>query len=454
MPSLLQKINVNPILYLLYYFFKCLIVVARWFFYSKRSVANAERGWVRNPCIVVSNHPGTVLDPLNTAVYIHGRELFFLANAGLFKNPVAGWILRKLYCIPVERIQDTGGQPLNNVESFRQSSEFLEKGGTMYVAPEGSSFVERRLRKIKTGTARIAFAAEEGQNFRLGLTILPVGLNYSDPTQFRSQLHTVFGEPIQVADFQQDWETDQVEAVKKLSAKIGERLSEVIIDTADQAEDKLLHCLEILLQNDQPLPSHEHFLRTKKVQADLRAWKEQSPDAHAAFEGQVLQYFEKLKTLNISDASCSANLQIGKTPPIWRLAALLPFALAGMSSHFLPCFLAKKISVQWLNKDLHWIPTYKFLSGLILLPLFYWLQIRLIHHLFDSQWVTWIYALSIIPTGLVAERWLAGFKRWHESRRLATLKLKDGKQVGELLEIQKTIVSQLAQFQMRKTFQI
>jgi 1-acyl-sn-glycerol-3-phosphate acyltransferase len=131
-----------------------------------------------------------MLDPLNAAEEIQ-TEVFFLANAGLFKNPVAGWILRKLYCIPIQRYEDTGGKPLNNKASFEQAIRHLAQGGCLYIAPEGTSYVNRRLRKLKTGTARIAFATESSHDFQLGLCILPVGLNYSDPTQFRSQLLTI-----------------------------------------------------------------------------------------------------------------------------------------------------------------------------------------------------------------------------------------------------------------------
>ncbi|MBI5915776.1 MAG: 1-acyl-sn-glycerol-3-phosphate acyltransferase [Bacteroidetes bacterium] len=229
----------NPVLLVIYHLLKYVVKAALRVYYSKITATGRPRTRFGTPCIVVSNHPSTLLDPLNAVVEVKS-EVFFLANAGLFRNPVAAWLLRKLYCIPIERVQDTGGKPLDNAASFEQSSRHLARGGCLYVAPEGSSFVERRLRKFKTGTARIAFDAESRRHFQLGLTILPVGLNYSDPTQFRSELLKVYGEPIRVANFQKNWEEDQIEAVRTLTEQIEEQLSALIIDTENDAEDQLL----------------------------------------------------------------------------------------------------------------------------------------------------------------------------------------------------------------------
>lgn len=212
--------QVNPILYLIYFLVKNLVRFATWFYYARVTVTGERHHRSKNPCILVSNHPSTLLDPLNVAIKV-SAEVKFLANASLFKNPVADWLLRQLYCIPIERYQDTGGKPLNNAESFEQASNFLSKKGCLYVAPEGSSFVERKLRKIKTGTARIAFDAEKRNNWQLGLTILPIGLEYSDPTKFRSELVVQFGKPIRVADFREDYEADPVNGVYCLTEAIG-----------------------------------------------------------------------------------------------------------------------------------------------------------------------------------------------------------------------------------------
>lgn len=381
-------------------------------------MVNKERGRFKNPCIVVTNHPSTMLDPLNAAEEIQ-TEVFFLANASLFKNPIAGWILRKLYCIPIERHKDTGGKPLDNQASFEQAIEHLAKGGCLYIAPEGVSVVERRLRKMKTGTARIALATESKHHFKLGLSILPVGLNYSDPTQFRSHLLTILGEPIQVADFQNDWEQDEMEAVRKLTDHVSEKLALQLLNTSDHEEDKLLCYLEEMMQNENRLPSYPHFLRSQKTLAGLQASKISNLDAFAKFREMAFDYFEQLNMLKTSDLALKwRNEGKNHLPLFLVLIATLPVFLSGFLIHFLPVFASKTIS-RALNKDIDWAPTIKFLVGFVVYPLLLLLEIWAFGKAVavsdeTGVWLKWLFILSIVPLGLVAEWWL---KNWQLLRQ-------------------------------------
>ncbi len=359
-----------------------------------------------------------MLDPLNAAEEIQ-TEVFFLANASLFKNPIAGWILRKLYCIPIERHKDTGGKPLDNQASFEQAIEHLAKGGCLYIAPEGVSVVERRLRKMKTGTARIALATESKHHFKLGLSILPVGLNYSDPTQFRSHLLTILGEPIQVADFQNDWEQDEMEAVRKLTDHVSEKLALQLLNTSDHEEDKLLCYLEEMMQNENRLPSYPHFLRSQKTLAGLQASKISNLDAFAKFREMAFDYFEQLNMLKTSDLALKwRNEGKNHLPLFLVLIATLPVFLSGFLIHFLPVFASKTIS-RALNKDIDWAPTIKFLVGFVVYPLLLLLEIWAFGKAVavsdeTGVWLKWLFILSIVPLGLVAEWWL---KNWQLLRQ-------------------------------------
>ncbi len=431
------KKKLNPILFLLYHFFKAIVSVSQWVYYSKVTVVNQERGQFSNPCIVISNHPSTVLDPLNAAVRIK-TEVFFLANASLFKFRLTDWLLNRLYCIPIERDKDTGGRPLNNTASFKRSSEHLAQGGCLYIAPEGYSYVFRRLRKVRTGTARIAFAAESHHHFQLGLTILPIGLNYSDPTKFRSRLLTLFGEPVRVADFQQDWERDEVEAVKKLTRHLRDKLHALTLDTADEDEDRLLHCIEEMLQNETPLPPLQHWRRSQQLLEKWRSQRVAKPQELLKYQQAVFAYFDELLRLKISDLSLLNFKKNKKSRFLTGLPTLLfPLFVLGGLAHFLPAFFTKKISSA-LNDDIHWEATYKYISGLVIYPLITVLQICLVGKIAaatgTAPWLTWAYVISIVPAGLVAEWWLKKWKVQRKSWRLSTLVRRQPARLIGLLE--------------------
>jgi len=427
---------VHLIKILIYNFCKLLIWAGIRVYYDERTVVNKEQAQIKGPCIVVSNHPSTVLDPFNAVVYLP-RNVHFLANASLFKNKAAAWLLNHLFCIPVERFKDTGGRPLNNRASFVRASHHLSGGGCMYIAPEGSSYVERHLRKLKTGVARIALDTEHENNFQMGLRILPVGLNYSDPTKFRSRLLTVYGEPVVVASFRKEYEEDRIKAVRKLTAHLEEQMNPLLINTEDEDEDKLLAHLETLFHHEAPLPPYQEFLRAKKLLANLRILKTRDPVAFVTLAENIATYFERVRATGTGDAGLRLSFISGEGI---RLALAMPFAAVGYLSHFLPCFFAKIIN-DWLNDDFHWVPTYKYISGYITYPLFIGLQLWIIGHYTTSVWA-WVYLLSLVPTGLVASWFLKKGKRYVEKWRARSLAIDKPHLKDELLEQRQELMQQ------------
>ncbi|MEZ4983244.1 MAG: 1-acyl-sn-glycerol-3-phosphate acyltransferase [Saprospiraceae bacterium] len=137
----------------------------------------------KEPCLLVSNHPNTLLDPLIPAEFAR-KQVFFLANAGLFAGTFQNWFLALFIVFRFYRPQDKGYNSGKNKGSFEKAENHLLKDGCLYVAPEGTSYIERRLRPMKTGTARIALQTLERSEFKKDIFILPVGLNYEDQTRF------------------------------------------------------------------------------------------------------------------------------------------------------------------------------------------------------------------------------------------------------------------------------
>ncbi len=385
--------RLNPFLKLLYHLLRVVVYVSLRAFHGKVCVVNKKLASRSGPLIVVSNHPATLLDPLHAVVNVRGI-VYFLANASLFKYKLSAWLLNRLYCIPVERVQDVNGRPLHNEPNFARARRHLSQGGKLYVAVEGSSYAERRLRKVKTGTARIALQTEAEHGFKLGICILPTGINYEDPNAFRKPVLVIYDEPIRVTDFAQQYQKDSSAAVLALTDTIAQRLDKLIINTADEAEDELLRKLETLLQNEEPLPLYRHFLRTKTLQQKLRQSASSAPEEYASMVKGVKKYFDKLSQLGLSDAAVNTPLC-----PI-RMTLLtfgLPFALAGGLMHWPAGFSIRALS-RGLNKDIHWMSTYNYVPSLVIYPLYYWLEAKLV-----SFWLpgwAWGFTAAFILLGL------------------------------------------------------
>src|SRR5690606_32504145 len=128
----------------------------------------------QGPLLLVSNHPNTFMDPVVIASLLR-QPVYFIAKSTVFGSSFTNWLLHKMHLIPIHRREDAPYQPVNNDEAFAASYKALAQGKSIIIFPEGNSFNERRLRKIKTGTARIALGAEA--TMQAGVKIIPIGLN-------------------------------------------------------------------------------------------------------------------------------------------------------------------------------------------------------------------------------------------------------------------------------------
>jgi 1-acyl-sn-glycerol-3-phosphate acyltransferase len=229
----------------MYILLKLIVKLALKVFYTDIHVQIKGQIPTNGPLIVVSNHPNTFMDPIVIASVLP-QQVYFLTNGSVFKNSLIGWLLGKMHMIPIYRKEDVNGPTPDNRASFARCFDFLARKGTLLIFPEGSSVHERRLRKLKTGTARIALGAEAEHNFALGVQILTIGLNYSDPIRFRSELFINVDAPIQVATYEAAYHNDPVEAVNQLTEEMRVRLEKHVIVTRNQEEDDLVRCIEVV----------------------------------------------------------------------------------------------------------------------------------------------------------------------------------------------------------------
>ncbi|MEZ4988288.1 MAG: hypothetical protein R2795_25210 [Saprospiraceae bacterium] len=275
----------------------------------------------------------------------------------------------------------------------------MENGGVIYIAPEGGSYVERRLRTIKTGTARIALGTEANNDFRLGLHIYPVGLNYEHPTLGGTRLYMEAGTPLRVADWQEAYAIDPVEAVRDLTARITTSLQALMLDTADEAQDHLLYRLESMHQHDAPLPVDAHYRRTRQLLKGLKQLQANDPVGYQQLANEISTYQSWLQTHQLTDAGVSrAN---GRFFTWWLIPGAL-VAAYGYIHNLLPFRTPVRLE-KILGLHISYRSTTKIVSGLVLVPFFYWLQYRLACIWLPTS-TAMGYALSWPITGIIS--WL------------------------------------------------
>ena len=111
-----KRFYINPILYLFFNFVKGLVLIVCRLFYAKKYFINpAPLKKIKRPAIIVSNHPSTLMDPLNVSKEVNGI-VFFLANAGMFKHWFSNWFFSTCYCIKIERKEDVGAKRMDETK--------------------------------------------------------------------------------------------------------------------------------------------------------------------------------------------------------------------------------------------------------------------------------------------------------------------------------------------------
>ncbi len=402
-----------------YYFYKFSRRVIRIFlaiFYPNTRITNAQYLDFENPTIIVSNHPNTLLDPLNTASRTK-RHSFFLINASLVKSAIGNWFFTTFYCVPIERPKDRGGRKISNENSFAKCDEHLSGGGCLYIAPQGYSQIKRRIDQVKTGTARIALSAENSSDWKLGLEILPFGLNYESPRFFRTDLLINIGAPIQVANYREAYERDPYQTAKALTHDIQVAMELLLPDTKDDDEDCFVKQLEEVQQTELPLEMGPAFQRSKKMIQRLHG---ADTDFYAKIKTATESYRHDLMNQKIDDDSVVKSLSIHKIgfylKNIGFFILGLLFFLYGAINHLLLAGIP-----AMLPKILKFYPGYdsniKTLTGMVLWPILYWLQGKLVYNFTGEWWMTLLYLITLYPLGVFAWKYKEQVKAFFKINR-------------------------------------
>ena len=258
----------------------------------------------KTPVIFVANHPSSFMDPILLAVQIN-RPIHFLARGDVFKNKFARYIFDALHMIPIYKADLSPGQIHKNEQVFEKCHDHLGKNKTILIFPEGSSKTERRLRPIKTGTARIAFGTEEKHDFNLGLTIVPIGLNYSDPHYFKNDVFVNFGEPIKVSDYKNAFIEDSRAAATQLTERLKTELEKRIVIIEDEQLEKLIEQIELLYRSklrDENKPEEkgtQDFYLSQDIVKAVEFYAKNEPRIVTNFEQKITNYFNQLKDLKL-----------------------------------------------------------------------------------------------------------------------------------------------------------
>jgi len=439
---------------LFYTLAKPLVQVALRVFFRRIEVRHAERLALPGPLLLAGNHPNTLMDPLLVAVN-RRQPIAFLAKSTFFKNPITRAIFESGNSIPIYRRQDAeaGEGPATpeqltaqNEATFGRCYDYLGKGGTVMIFPEGTSVAERKLRPLKTGAARIALGAEARHGFKLGLHVLPVAINYFDPSRFRSDVLLNVAPPIVVAHYAEAYAQDPEAAADALTEAIRQALERRLVISRDAAEDELVQQIERtfgdhLIPDDDPSTLYDNFQLSQTLLTAVAWFERHAPDRLAAMRTQLETYLQALRTHRLTDEALDSQRR-GTVAGVLNLLLGWPLWLYGLINNYLP-YKVPSMVAQRATKEVEFVAPIMMVVGMLTFPLAYALQGAAVFHFTQNTWLTAGYLLSLPIAGFYAlSYWetLAG-----RLRRLRALRLfRSQPALGrELLRQRAAIVAQL-----------
>lgn len=408
-----RRAPLHPLLRLIYFLLRIIATAGVYVFYRRRIVLGKKNLDFDGPAIIVANHPSTLMDVLNVCIHIR-QESFFLANYGLFKNPLSNWLLTRLYCIPVKRREDVAaGESRNNDAAFEQSYRHMEKRGLLFIAAEGVSWMDRTVRPFKTGAARIAFGTEARNNWQSGVKILPVGLSYSAPNLFRSEVIVQYGEPVYARDWQPLFETEPEKAIDDFTQAVEQKVRSMVLDTHTVQQQQFIEQLEAMIRPEFPANRQLYFGFRKNL-------IEQNIDNQSLI-AQTAAYFEMLeKNAATEEGLAGFSGSRHQFMQLLMIIAVFPIFVAGYAFWWLPCYLpallAKKLKL-YAGYD----SNVKLLAGLFTFPLALWGAFRLARFTGLNDLFAWGVLLALLLLACFLEQFLDVWYKWRKVQQVKSI---------------------------------
>lgn len=178
---------------------RLIVKVALHVYFAKITVYGKENIPKGKAVLIVSNHQNALIDPILIATHTNLNP-HFLTRASVFKKSFVAKLLDFIRMIPIYRVRDGINNMEKNNETFDKSVNILLEKGSIVIFVEGNHSNQRNLRPLKKGFARIAYQTLEKEP-ELDLVILPVGINYSNHRYSGSKVSLVFGKTIKPMDY-------------------------------------------------------------------------------------------------------------------------------------------------------------------------------------------------------------------------------------------------------------
>jgi glycerol-3-phosphate O-acyltransferase/dihydroxyacetone phosphate acyltransferase len=346
------------------------------------------------------------------------RKVNFVATVQLFQFKPLKWLLSNCGVIPINRVKDDPKAMRSVADTFEACYRVLERGEAIGIFPEGITHDDPQLKAVKTGAARMALELEHRHGGKLGLQIVPVGLNLSAKDKYRSEALVNFGEPIPAADFLPGYVERKKDCINALNAEIQERIQSLILHIPQLEQARVVEAVKRLYLDhltigneavSEAIPARaEELLLTQRIAGAVKHVYGTQPERAVEFVRKLNMYESWLARLKLSDESVAQLPQKRKLVTlgfVWAALAVLgaPIAVYGWMHRFAPYCLVKWSVNHFADPKRHraQVATAAIIAGLVSFAFFYGSYVWIFHHFFGWRAAVW-YGLSLPVAGIIA----------------------------------------------------
>jgi len=402
--------------------------------------------------IFAPNHQNALMDALAVLSIIPGQPIF-LGRADIFQNSLQNKILTFLKMLPIYRIRDGKNNLAQNEVTFKKTIDVLKKRKKLVILPEGNHAGFRRLRPIKKGISRIAFQAEEAENYQLNIKVVPVTLDYQHYSKFHSGLYISFGEAIPVSKFYDTYQENPPKGMNMLREDLAESLKSDIVHIESEANydtiDQLARfyaperCHKLREKVKQPCLFHQE----KRVVQKLTELEQENPEELRQFSRLNKKYRQLKADLNFRDWQFRQDKFSVFSQVLQSILLLLLFPVAAYGfihnivPFLIPVWSTKKV------KDPQFISSFRLVIAIITFHLWYLLVFILFAALTSLPTGFTIGYLASLPiSGFIAYHYYIGGKKNISTWRYILKKGKKDKKLTQARNLYKELLTKMDSF--------
>lgn len=372
-------------------------------YYNQVIINGSENLPQSGPVIFAPNHLNALMDALAVlSLPPHGLPKVFLARADLFRLPAAVVrFIRFAKILPAYRIRDGYDQLDRNKETFEEAEKTLLNRSAIGIMPEGNQGEERNIRQLVKGIFRIAFSAQQKIPDGMSVKIIPIGIEYGDITEYQRSLIINIGAPVDVADYMQLFNDNQVKATNELKSTLRNALESLTVHLPAGENYPMYDSLVELLAPVRTAKSHRKgaqalFLARQQIAERLQISEIQDPQGFTQLKELYTEFSELARRLQLPARKASRPFVPRLSPLQIRLKIILlsVLLLPGAFLNYLPYRLITSVPQMAGIKYSGFFSSVYYGAAIVVLPVYYLLLAVLA---ISISSLTWWSIFMLIP---------------------------------------------------------